>query len=153
MLCGDVVNWTAWDAILHTSVVATFTLSDCFLSIVSNQSALSDLWHQQAVFSTQLSLTGYFLFVGSSLCKTLEMILNPSRSACFFEMLRPARLATSHKSPFFKTPELSLKFVNSSLEYCVTAVELIVTVGVVWTRGLNPSNKTEPQFAVQQVLI
>ncbi len=51
------------DAILHNLVVTCGYLSYCCLSIISNQSALtSDM--NKAFSSTQLLLTGYFLFFG-----------------------------------------------------------------------------------------
>ncbi len=54
------------DGILHTLVVTSGYLSYCYLSIISNQSAHSPLTSDinKAFSSTQLLLTGYFLFVG-----------------------------------------------------------------------------------------
>ncbi len=54
------------DGILHTLVVTSGYLSYCCLSIISNQSAHSPLPSDiNKVFSsTQLPLTGYFLFFG-----------------------------------------------------------------------------------------
>ncbi len=87
------------DGILHTLVVTSGYLSYCCLSIISNQSAHSPLTSDiNKVFSsTQLPLTGYFLFF-RSFSVNLEMVVceNPSRSAVF-EILRPARL---HQQPF-----------------------------------------------------
>ncbi len=45
------------DGILHTLVVTSGYLSYCCVSIISNQSAIN-----KAFSSTQLPLTGYFLF-------------------------------------------------------------------------------------------
>ncbi len=54
------------DGILHTLVVTSDYLSYCCLSIISNQSAHSPLTSDinKAFPSTQLLLTGYFLFSG-----------------------------------------------------------------------------------------
>ncbi len=54
------------DGILHTLVVTSGYLSYCCLSIISNQSAHSPLTSDinKAFSSTQLPLTGYFLFFG-----------------------------------------------------------------------------------------
>ncbi len=54
------------DAILNTLVVTSGYLSYCCLSIISNQSAHSPLTSDinKAFSSTQLPLTGYFLFLG-----------------------------------------------------------------------------------------
>ncbi len=54
------------DGILHTLVVTSGYLSYCCLSIISNQSAHSPLTSDinKAFLSTQLQLTGYFLFFG-----------------------------------------------------------------------------------------
>ncbi len=85
--------------ILYTLVVTSGYLSYCCLSIISNQSAHSPLNSDiNKVFSsTQLTLTGYFLFF-RSFSVNLEMVVceNPSRSAVF-EILRPVRL---HQQPF-----------------------------------------------------
>ncbi len=55
------------DGILHTLVVTSGYLSYCCLSIISNQSAHSPLTSDinKAFSSTQLPLTGYFLFFGT----------------------------------------------------------------------------------------
>ncbi len=55
------------DGILHTLVVMRDYLSYCCLSIISNQSNHSPLTSDinKAFSSTQLLLTGYFLFFGS----------------------------------------------------------------------------------------
>ncbi len=52
------------DGILHTLVVTSGYLSYCCLSIISNQSVYSPLTSDinKASSSTQLPLTGYFLF-------------------------------------------------------------------------------------------
>ncbi len=52
------------DGILHTLVVTSDYLNYCFLSIISNKSAHSPLTSDinKAFSSTQLPLTGYFLF-------------------------------------------------------------------------------------------
>ncbi len=52
--------------ILHTLVVMSGYLSYCCLSIISNQCAHSPLTSEinKAFSSTQLPLTGYFLFFG-----------------------------------------------------------------------------------------
>ncbi len=52
------------DGIMHTLVVTSGYLSYCCLSIISNQSAHSPLTSDinKAFSSTQLTLTGYFLF-------------------------------------------------------------------------------------------
>ncbi len=52
------------DGILHTLVVMSGYFSYCCLSIISNQSAHSPLTSDinKAFSSTQLPLTGYFLF-------------------------------------------------------------------------------------------
>ncbi len=54
------------DGILHTLVVTSDYLSYCCLSIISNQSAHSPLTSDinKAFSSTQLLLTGYFLYFG-----------------------------------------------------------------------------------------
>ncbi len=54
------------DGILHTLVVTSVYLSYCCLSIISNQSTHSPLTYDinMAFLSTQLPLTGYFLFFG-----------------------------------------------------------------------------------------
>ncbi len=54
------------DGILHTLVVMSGYLSYCCLSIISNQSVHSPLTSDinKSFSSTQLSLTGYFLFFG-----------------------------------------------------------------------------------------
>ncbi len=54
------------DGLLHTLVVTSVYLSYCCLSIISNQSAHSPLTSDinKAFSSTQLPLTGYFLFFG-----------------------------------------------------------------------------------------
>ncbi len=54
------------DGILHTLVVTSGYLSYCFLSIISNQSDHSPLTSDinKDFLSTQLPLTGYFLFFG-----------------------------------------------------------------------------------------
>ncbi len=52
------------DGILHTLVVTSGYLSYCCLSIISNQSAHSPLTSTRHFLSTQLPLTGYFLFFG-----------------------------------------------------------------------------------------
>ncbi len=54
------------DGILHTLAVMSGYLSYCCLSIISNQSAHSPLTSDinKAFSSTQLPLTGYFLFFG-----------------------------------------------------------------------------------------
>ncbi len=56
------------DGILHTLVVTSGYLNYCCLSIISNQSARSPLTSDinKAFLSTQLPLTGYFLFFGHS---------------------------------------------------------------------------------------
>ncbi len=55
------------DGILHTLVVTNVYFSYCCLSIISNQSAHSPLISDinKAFSSTQLPLTGYFLFFGA----------------------------------------------------------------------------------------
>ncbi len=82
------------DGILQILVVTSGYLSYCCLSIISNQSAHSLLTSDinKAFSSTQLPLTGYFLFF-RSFSVNLEMVVceNPSRSAVF-EILRPVRL-------------------------------------------------------------
>ncbi len=80
------------DGILHTLVVTSAYLSYCCLSIISNQSPLtSDI--NKAFSSTQLPLTGYFLFFGPFFVNPKTVVgENPSRSAVF-EILRRARLA------------------------------------------------------------
>ncbi len=109
--------------ILHTLVVTMGYLSYFCLSVISNQSAHSPLTSDinKAFPSTQLPLTGYFLFFGP-FSVNLEMVVheNPSRSADF-EILRPARLAPttiprskSLKSPFFPVLMLGLNFSKSS---------------------------------------
>ncbi len=77
------------DCILHTLVVASGSLSYCCLSIISNQSAYSPLTSNinKAFSSTQLPLTGYFLFF-----RPFSVNPRDPRSAVF-EILRPARLA------------------------------------------------------------
>ncbi len=62
---GSDVLWFR-DGILHTLVVTSGYLSYCCLSIISNQSAHSPLTSDinKAFSSTQLPLTGYFLFLG-----------------------------------------------------------------------------------------
>ncbi len=91
-------------------LVTSGYLSYCCLSIISIQSVHSPLNSDinKAFSSTQLPLTGYFLFVWP-FSVNLEMVVceNPSRSAVS-EILRPARLAPiiiicskSLKSPFF----------------------------------------------------
>ncbi len=54
------------DGILHNLVVTSDYLSYCCLSIISNHSAHSPLTSDinKAFSSTQLPLTGYFLFFG-----------------------------------------------------------------------------------------
>ncbi len=54
------------DGILHSLVVTSGYLIYCYLSIISNQSAHSPLTSDinKAFLSTQLLLTGYFLFFG-----------------------------------------------------------------------------------------
>ncbi len=54
------------DGILHSLVVTSGYLSYCCLSIFSNQSAHSPLTSDinKAFSSTELPLTGYFLFFG-----------------------------------------------------------------------------------------
>ncbi len=111
------------DGILHTLVVTSGYLSYCCLSIISNQSVHSLLTSDinKAFSSTQLPLTGYFLFF-RPFSVNLEMVVceNPSRSAVF-EILRPVRLAPttiprskSLKSPFFPILTLGLNFSKSS---------------------------------------
>ncbi len=111
------------DGILYTLVVTSGYLSYCCLSIISNQSVHSPLTSDinKAFSSTQLQLTGYFLFF-RPFSVNLEMVVceNPSRSAVF-EILRPARLAPttiprseSLKSPFFPVLMLGLNFSKSS---------------------------------------
>ncbi len=109
--------------ILHNLVVTSGYLSYCCLSIVSNQSVHSPLTSDfnKAFSSTQLSLTGYFLFF-RPFSVNLEMVVreNPSRSAVY-EILRPARLvlttiprSKSLKSPFFPVLMLGLNFSKTS---------------------------------------
>ncbi len=60
-------TWCAFrDGIRHTLVVTSAYFSYCYLSIIYNQSAHSPLTSNinKAFSSTQLPLTGYFLFVG-----------------------------------------------------------------------------------------
>ncbi len=54
------------DGILHTLVVTSGYFSYCRLSIISNQSVHSPLTSdiKKAFSSTQLPLTGYFIFFG-----------------------------------------------------------------------------------------
>ncbi len=53
------------DGFLHTLVVTSGYLRYCCLSIISNQSVHSPLTSDIKAFSsTQLTLTGYFLFFG-----------------------------------------------------------------------------------------
>ncbi len=54
------------DGILHTLVVTNGYFSYCGVSIISNQSAHSPLTSdiKKALSSTQLPLTGYFIFFG-----------------------------------------------------------------------------------------
>ncbi len=52
------------DGSLHTLVVMSGYLSNCCLSFISNQSAHSPLTSSKPFSSTQLPLTGYFLFSG-----------------------------------------------------------------------------------------
>ncbi len=56
------------DGILHTLVITSGYLSYCCLFIISNQSVHSPLTSDinKAFLSTQLPLTGYFLFFGPS---------------------------------------------------------------------------------------
>ncbi len=107
------------DGILHTLVVTSGYLSYCCLSIISNQSAHSPLTSDinKTFSSTQLLLTGYFLFFGPFSVNPREI---PSRSAVY-EILRSARLAPttiprskSLKSPFFPILMLGLNFSKSS---------------------------------------
>ncbi len=83
------------DGILQILVVTSGYLSYCCLSIISNQSVHSPLTSDinKAFSSTQLPLTGYFLFF-RPFSVNLEMVVceNPSRSAVS-EILRPARLS------------------------------------------------------------
>ncbi len=115
--------WAFRDGILHTLVVTSDYLSYCFLSIISNQSAHSPLTSDinKAFSSTQLPLTGYFLFFGP-FSVNLEMVVceNPRRSAVF-EIHRPVRLvlttiplSKSLKSPFFPILMFGLTFSKSS---------------------------------------
>ncbi len=55
----------------HILVVTSGYLSYCCLSVISNQSTDSPLTSDvnKAFSSTQLPLTGYFLFFGTILCK------------------------------------------------------------------------------------
>ncbi len=110
------------DSILHTLVVTSDYLSYCCLSIISNQSAHSPLTSDinKALLSTQLPLTGYFLFF-RLFSVTLEMVVCENPSISSFEILRPARLAPttiprskSLKSPFFPILMLGLNFSKSS---------------------------------------
>ncbi len=63
-ICFRVRRVAFRDGILHTLVVTSGYLSYCCLSIISNQSAHSPLTSDinKAFSSTQLPLTGYFLF-------------------------------------------------------------------------------------------
>ncbi len=111
------------DGILHTLVVTSGYLSYCCLSIISNQSAHSPLTSDinKAFSSTQLPLTGYFLFF-RSFSVNLEMVVceNPSRSASVWNTqtsrLAPTTIPRSKslKSPFFPVLTLGLNFSKSS---------------------------------------
>ncbi|MEQ2303645.1 hypothetical protein AMECASPLE_019137 [Ameca splendens] len=84
--------YTFRDGILHTLVVTRGYLSYCYLSIISNQSVHDALTSDcnKAFFSTQLLLTGYFLFFMYP--KKMALLKNPSTSAVS-EILRPGCLA------------------------------------------------------------
>ncbi len=87
------------DGILHTLVVTSGYLSNCCLSIISNQSAHSPLTSDinKAFSSTQLLLTGYFLFFG-------PFSVNP-RDGCAWQSLK--------KNPhlFFFIKKMSVFFI------------------------------------------
>ncbi len=110
------------DGILYTLVVTSVYLSYCCLSIISNQAAHSHLTSDinKAFSSTQLPLTGYFLFFGPFSVNPRVVGENPSRSAVF-KIPRPAHLtpttiphSKSLKSPFFPILMLGLNFSKSS---------------------------------------
>ncbi len=134
------------DGILHTLVVTSGYLSYCFLFIISNQSAHSPLTSDinNAFSSTQLPLTGYFLFFRPFSVNSRDSCReNPSRSAVF-EILRPARLALTiipHskclKSPFF--PILTLGFWRTTSR-CLNALSCRHVIGwlaICVTKQLN----------------
>ncbi len=111
------------DGILQILVVTSCYLSYCLLSIISNQSVHSPLTSDinKAFSSTQLPLTGYFLFF-RPFSVNLEMVVceNPSRSAVC-EILRSVRLTPTTiprskpiKSSFFPVLMLGLNFSKSS---------------------------------------
>ncbi len=87
------------DGILHTLVVTSGYLSYCCLFIISNQSAHSPLTSDinKAFSTTQLPLTGYFLFFG-------PFSVNP----------RDGFAWKSLKSTFFPILMLGLNFSKSS---------------------------------------
>ncbi len=111
------------DGILQILVVTSGYLSYCCLSIISNQSVHSPLTSDinKAFSSTQLPLTGYFLFF-RSFSVTLEMVVceNPSRISSFWNtQTSPSAPTTiprseSLKSPFFPVLMLGLNFSKSS---------------------------------------
>ncbi len=128
------------DGILHTLVVTSAYLSYCCLSIISNQSPLtSDI--NKAFSSTQLPLTGYFLFFGPFFVNPKTVVgENPSRSAVF-EILRRARLAPttiprskSLKSPFFPVLMLGLNF---SKPFSPQSAHVIGWLAICVTKQLN----------------
>ncbi len=111
------------DGILHILVVTSGYLSYCCLSIISNQSAHSPLTSDinKACSSTQLPLTGYFLFFGPFSVNTRDGCVWKSQQISSFWNTRtsPSALTTiprseSLKSPFFPVLMLGLNFSKSS---------------------------------------
>ncbi len=93
------------DGVLYNLVVTSGYLSYCCPSIISNQSAHSPLTSDinKAFSSTQLSLTGYFLFFGP-FSVNLEIVVceNPSRSAVFLNTQISPSGTNNHST--FKVP-------------------------------------------------
>ncbi len=102
------------DGILHTLVVTSGYLSYCCLSIISNQSAHSPLTSDinKVFLSTQLPLTGHFLFFGPSKIPVDQQFLKYSDQLVWHQ--QPIHIQSNLNPLFVPILMLGLNFSKSS---------------------------------------
>ncbi len=132
-------------SVMFTLVVTSGYFSCRCLSIISYQSVHSRLTFDinKAFSSTQLPLSGYFLFFGP-----FSMRENPSRSAVF-EILIPGHLAPTNisrskslKSLFFLILMLGLNFSKSSSPHLDAWMHWLAAMWLADLQFVLPSNWT-----------
>ncbi len=110
------------DGVLRTFVVTSGYMSYCCLSIISNQSAHSPLTSDinKAFSSTQLPLTGYFLFFRIILCKHLRGLC--VKIQVDQQFLKYSVQPVCHQQPFHVQSHLNPLFPHSDARFEIQQV-------------------------------